>query len=156
MNSPRECRHPVKQGSVSYSISSPATRIRCRNRLRSLLRSLNIFRKDGSRRPWRFKCATAGVAVLWVAISASAIDPHRTVSQYLRDSWGVEKGFPGSISAIAQTPDGYLWIGSDKGLIRFDGLYFQKFERASPSSLSNDAVQALKVDRQGNLWVLLR
>lgn len=49
----------------------------------------------------------------------------------LLDSWGTERGLPGeSIMAIAQTSDGYLWMGTDKGLVRFDGFNFHQFERA--------------------------
>src|SRR5947208_1611234 len=79
------------------------------------------------------------------------------VSQYLHESWGTERGFVGgSVSSIAQTTDGYLWIGTDKGLIRFDGLNFRQFEQANPSSFAIGAVQTLLGDGQGNLWVLLR
>ena len=90
------------------------------------------------------------------ALSAAAIDPNRTVSQYLHDSWGSDKGLPSSsISAIAQTTDGYLWLGTDKGLIRFDGLSFRRFEQANPSSFPIGPVRSLLTDDQNNLWVLL-
>jgi len=103
------------------------------------------------------KWAVAGVVALYLAASASALDPSRTVSQYIRRSWGPEKGFAsGSVTAIAQTTDGYLWIGTDKGLVRFDGLNFRQFEQANPSSFAIGAVQNLLADEQGNLWVLLR
>jgi ligand-binding sensor domain-containing protein/signal transduction histidine kinase len=99
----------------------------------------------------------AGVVALYLAASASALDPNRTASQYIRSSWGPEKGFAsGSVTAIAQTTDGYLWIGTDKGLVRFDGLNFRQFEQANPSSFAIGAVQNLLADEQGNLWVLLR
>jgi ligand-binding sensor domain-containing protein/signal transduction histidine kinase len=78
------------------------------------------------------------------------------LSQYLYDSWGIDKGFPNeTISSIAQTSDGYLWIGTDKSLIRFDGLNFQKFPQASPASFPINAVQSLVSDDKGNLWILL-
>src|SRR5262249_24900365 len=87
----------------------------------------------------------------------SAIDPNRTMSQYLHDSWGTEKGFPGgSISAISQTPDGYLWIGTDKGLVRFDGLNFRQFEQANPGPFVIGPVRTLLADAQENLWILLQ
>ena len=89
-------------------------------------------------------------------MSASAIDPNRMVSQYLHDSWGSDKGLPsGSVTAIAQTADGYLWLGTDKGLIRFDGLSFRRFDQASPGSFPIGPVRTLLTDDQGNLWVLL-
>ena len=78
------------------------------------------------------------------------------ISQYARDRWTVEDEFPGgAISAIAQTPDGYLWIGTEKGLFRFDGLSFRVFQQASPESLPIGPVQKLMTDNAGNLWVLL-
>ena len=124
---------------------------------KSWLRNLNIFRNGSSAGSSWPKWALAGVGALYLAVSASALDPNRTVLQYIRSSWGPEKGFPsGSVTAIAQTGDGYLWIGTDKGLIRFDGLNFRQFEQANPSSFAIGAVQTLLADEQGNLWVLLR
>ncbi len=86
-----------------------------------------------------------------------AIDPNRAVSQYLREGWGAEKGFPGGpVYAIAQTPDGYLWMGTEKGLVRFDGWSFQLFQPASPPALPDGPVRGLLVDAEGNLWITLR
>ena len=99
----------------------------------------------------------AGVIAVCLTGSAFATDPNRMVSQYVHTTWGAEKGFPGgSISSIAQTGDGYLWIGTDRGLIRFDGLGFRKFEIAKPNSLPIGPVKSLLADDQGNLWVLLQ
>lgn len=103
------------------------------------------------------RSAFAGLAALCVAASAAALDPTRALSQYLYDSWGAEKGLPGgSITAIAQTSDGYLWIGTDKGLVRFDGLNFRPFERAHPDPMLIGAVRTLVVDASDNLWILLQ
>ncbi len=89
------------------------------------------------------------------SVSASALDPTRTVSQYLHDSWGTERGLPGgSITAIAQTSDGYLWIGTDHGLIRFDGFNFQPFKRAQAEAFQVGPVRTLLVDASDNLWIL--
>ncbi len=78
------------------------------------------------------------------------------ISQYIHVSWGTEKGFPGgSVSSIAQTPDGYLWIGTDNGLVRFDGTSFRNFEQAKPGSFAIGPVRKLLADTRGNLWVLL-
>jgi len=92
-----------------------------------------------------------------LAVSASATEPNPMVSQYSHHFWGMEKGFPiGTVSTIAQTADGYLWIGTDKGLVRFDGLNFRRFEQASDGSLTIGPVRALLADAQGNLWILLQ
>ena len=121
------------------------------------MRSLNTFREDGFRRRWLLRCATAGLAAFCFAVSASALDPTRTVSQYLQDSWGTERGWPGgSITAIAQTSDGHLWIGTDKGLVRFDGLNFHQFQLAHPDPIWIGSVRTLAVDASDNLWILLQ
>jgi len=121
------------------------------------LRSLNTYREDGFGGRWLIKCAIAGLAGVCFAVSASAVDPTRTVSQYLHDSWGTERGWPGgSITAIAQTSDGYLWIGTDKGLLRFDGLNFHQFERAHPDPMLIGPVRTLLVDASDHLWILLQ
>jgi PAS domain S-box-containing protein len=121
------------------------------------LRSLNTFREDGLGRRWPVRCAIAGLAAVCFAVSAFAVDPTRTVSQYLHDSWGTERGWPGgSITAIAQTSDGYLWIGTDKGLVRFDGLNFHQFEQAHPNPILIGPVRSLLVDASDNLWILLQ
>src|SRR5690242_7912235 len=65
-------------------------------------------------------------AVALLAGAAYGIDPDRAMSQYVRDRWGTDRGFPqGPVYAIAQTADGYLWIGTEAGLIRFDGWNFR-------------------------------
>ena len=121
------------------------------------MRSLNTFRKDGFGRRWLLRCAIAGLAGFCFTVSAYAVDPTRTISQYLHDSWGTERGLPsGSITSIAQTRDGYLWIGTDKGLVRFDGLNFRQFEHAHPSPILIGPVRTLLVDASDNLWILLQ
>jgi len=103
------------------------------------------------------KSVMAALAVVCLAHPAYPVDPNRMLSQYIRDHWGVEQGFTGgSVTSFAQTTDGYLWIGTEKGLIRFDGLTFRVFQQASPTTLPIGAVQGLMADAQGNLWILLQ
>ena len=119
--------------------------------------NLSTSRSGGSARRWLLKGAAAGLLIVSCAVSVSAVDPNRMMSQYLRDYWGTEKGFPGgAISAFAQTSDGYLWVGTDKGLVRFDGLNFRQFEQAGSSSFPIGPVRSLLADAQGNLWILLQ
>ncbi len=121
------------------------------------MRNSNFFhdRRPGKR--WRSKWAVAAFALVYFAAAAYAIDPHRMISQYSRDRWGDRSGFPGgSVSAIAQTDDGYLWIGTEKGLIRFDGLNFRAFPQATPESFPIGPVQGLVADAASNLWILLQ
>src|SRR5215472_3274163 len=99
----------------------------------------------------------AGVALLCFVTPAQAIDPLRMISQYMRERWGSERGFPGgAVSAIAQTTDGYLWIGTERGLVRFDGLNFRLFQQAGPGPLPIGPVQGLVADAEANLWILLK
>src|SRR5260370_36916482 len=87
---------------------------------------------------------------------ALAIDPTRAMSQYIRDRWGFEHGFPkGPVYAIAQTRDGYLWIGTEAGLVRFDGLNFKLVQDTS-ESFTITRVLGLTSDNDGNLWVRLQ
>ena len=62
-----------------------------------------------------------------------ALDPQRAVSQYKHTRWTVEDGAPGSIEALAQTPDGYLWLGTPLGLYRFDGVNFEPMRPPRPA-----------------------
>ena len=99
----------------------------------------------------------AAVAAICFTCPLHAIDPNRTPSQYLRERWGSDKGFSyGPVAAIAQTTDGYLWLGTAQGLVRFDGLSFRLFQQAAPNSQTIGAVQGLATDAQGNLWILLQ
>ena len=121
------------------------------------LRHSNISRKQRFASPWLVSGVIAGVAAVYFVTQGMALDPHRRVSQYLQESWGTEKGFPGgTVSAIAQTSDGYLWVGTEKGLIRFDGMNFQRFSKATPTTSEIGAVQGLLADANGNLWILLQ
>jgi PAS domain S-box-containing protein len=118
---------------------------------------LNTCREAGFARRWLLRRAFAGLVGVCFAASAFALDPARTLSQYLHDSWGTERGWPGgSITAIAQTSDGYLWIGTDQGLVRFDGLKFHQFELSHPDQIWIGPVRSLVLDASDNLWILLR
>jgi signal transduction histidine kinase/ligand-binding sensor domain-containing protein len=89
--------------------------------------------------------------------TAYAIDPHRALSQYVRDVWTAENGFPGgAVSSIAQTTDGYLWIGAEKGLVRFDGVSFRLVEPSRQSGFANTPVLGLVSDAEGGLWARLQ
>jgi signal transduction histidine kinase/ligand-binding sensor domain-containing protein len=77
------------------------------------------------------------------------------MSQYVRERWTAESGFPqGPVYAIAQGSDGYLWIGTDRGLVRFDGFNFRVMDSPSFTELSH--VLGLLTDYEGSLWVRLR
>lgn len=93
-------------------------------------------------------CATLGSG------SLSALDPQRTIDQYLIAHWGSRDTFSGGVvNAIAQTPDGYLWLGAENGLVRFDGIRFRLFNHTNTPSLPFGHVLDLTTDSEGSLWV---
>ena len=70
------------------------------------------------------------------------------------DTWRMEEGLPENIvNAIAQTPDGYLWCGTTRGLARFDGVHFKIFNGDNTPALGESRVRQLLVDRRGYLWI---
>ena len=94
-------------------------------------------------------------ALLWCALTrgALALDPHKSLTQYSRTVWSQEHGLPqDTIRAIAQTTDGYLWLGTDEGLARFDGYEFAVFNKDS-GDLPGNSITALAAARDGSLWI---
>ena len=92
-----------------------------------------------------FFCAASGYA---------GLDPQKAMPQYIHDAWGAEAGLPqNSVVALAQTPDNYLWLGTEEGLVRFDGVLFSVFNRNNTPQIGSNLVLALLVDHQGTLWI---
>ena len=82
-----------------------------------------------------------------------ALNPSLDVTQYAHNSWTVRNGFSlGTIFAIAQTPDGYLWLGSEFGLFRFDGVHAVPWQPPAGQHLP-DRPYALLCTRDGTLWI---
>lgn len=91
---------------------------------------------------------------LGLAIGAEAREPAKALSQYVREQWGTEKGFPsGPVYAITQTADGYLWVGTEKGLVRFNGFSFHLFQPSDAANVPVGPILGLVADSEGNLWV---
>lgn len=85
---------------------------------------------------------------------ANALGASARLAQCRLDSWGVRDGLPSrDINAIVQTPDGYMWIGTGGGLIRFDGTSFDTFTTKNTPGLKSNEITALYVSRSGQLWV---
>jgi ligand-binding sensor domain-containing protein/signal transduction histidine kinase len=101
------------------------------------------------------RALAAGALSIILADKAFAIDPDRSLSQYVHNSWGSEQGFPrGPVYAITQTGDGYLWIGTESGLVRFDGWNFRNIDDPS-GAFSITGVYGLAAGDANSLWVLL-
>src|SRR5271170_6034108 len=88
------------------------------------------------------------------SIAALALDPDLRMSQYAHTSWRLQDGvFNGIPTAIVQTPDGYLWIGTTSGLMRFDGVRFVPWTPRPEGPALAQAVYSLGAGRDGSLWI---
>jgi ligand-binding sensor domain-containing protein/signal transduction histidine kinase/CheY-like chemotaxis protein len=94
------------------------------------------------------------VALLGLATPGLALEPNRLTSQYNHESWRSENGLPqNSALSIAQTAEGYVWIGTHEGLARFDGARFTVFDRRKVPELGSNTISELVEDASGVLWV---
>ena len=88
------------------------------------------------------------------AAPAKALDPHTALAQCGYQSWQTDTGLPqNTVHAIVQGRDGYLWIATEGGLVRFDGVEFRAVTRANTPELPSDLIDDLMEDRDGTLWV---
>ena len=90
------------------------------------------------------------ISILLLSCQAHADTRPWTLDRYKHVAWTGKNGAPTGVSSLAQTLDGYLWIGTDHGLFRFDGARFKRFEEQSPSRRS---VYGLYTSSDGGLWV---
>jgi ligand-binding sensor domain-containing protein len=97
--------------------------------------------------------ATA-LGVLLLCPCALALNPALDVSQYAHTSWKIREGFSkGIVSSFAQTPDGYLWLGTEFGLARFDGVRNFPWQPPPDQHLPSSNVFSLLAARDGTLWI---
>jgi ligand-binding sensor domain-containing protein len=97
-------------------------------------------------------CAT--LILLTCCPCAFALNSSLDISQYAHTAWTIRDGFfKGSITSIAQTPDGYLWLGTQLGLLRFDGVRFVSWQPPAGERLSNSYIRCLLAAREGSLWI---
>lgn len=105
---------------------------------------------------WRKKhrMALYGITLICLFSHAYGLDPNRSLFQYVRERWDTENRLlGGAVNAIGQTNDGYLWLGTDKGLFRFDGFNFVQVSFSSIVDTSKVPILGLVTDPNGNLWV---
>ena len=81
-----------------------------------------------------------------------ALNPGYTLAQYAHTSWGRDAGIV-NVRRIKQTPDGYLWLATGVGLVRFDGVRFLIFKAGSEQGLKSNSLQDLLIDPDGSIWV---
>src|SRR5262245_2869195 len=84
-------------------------------------------------------------------LPALALDPSKPLALYGIDVW--QDGLPQStVNAIVQTRDGYVWLGTYEGAVRFNGVSFTTFDRANTPEIKSNLVVELLEDREGALW----
>ena len=92
--------------------------------------------------------------VLAIPVPALALDPAKALTQFIHSVWQARDGLPqNTITAIAQTPDGYLWLGTREGLARFDGVRFTIYTNENTPALTQSQILSLHADRDGRLWI---
>ena len=101
----------------------------------------------------RMSALLAAIFLLCLTPHANALDPAKSLTQFARTTWTEEHGLPqDTIRAIAQTSDGYLWLGTDEGLARFDGYEFTLFNKRN-GDLPADSITALAAAAGSVLWI---
>ena len=104
-------------------------------------------------------CATIARLCLLAALftsspSAYPLGAHKSIGQYTHEIWNSNNGLPETdVLAILQTRDGYLWLGTEEGLARFDGAHFTVFDRKTTPLLADNRIQALAETPDGSLWI---
>lgn len=92
--------------------------------------------------------------LLLFCIESKALDPNKEITQYNHDAWRKEAGLPsGSILSITQSSEGYLWLGTYNGLVRFDGLAFKIYDRSNTAELLNNGIRDVIEAKDGTLWI---
>jgi signal transduction histidine kinase/ligand-binding sensor domain-containing protein len=105
------------------------------------------------RYPSRHVVMALTVGVCFPTLSrAQAADAFSALVNHMHRSWTMADGLPGMVESIAQTPDGYLWLGTQHGIVRFDGERMTIFNSGAEFGLKTERITALLVDHRGNLW----
>src|SRR5579862_8508407 len=92
--------------------------------------------------------------VLAISPPARSLDPSTALPSYARQTWVMENGLPqNTVTALLQTQDGFLWLGTEAGLVRFDGSGFQVFDHNSDANIPGNDICCLLEGPDGSLWV---
>src|SRR5258708_5446730 len=106
------------------------------------------------RRPIGVIAALLCVCFLFPNQGVFALDPRGDLKQFGHQVWQAEQGLPrNTVTAVLQTRDGYIWLATEAGLTRFDGIDFTVFDKQNTPQFKSNYVRALFEDRDGNLWV---
>lgn len=95
---------------------------------------------------------SAGLLFL-LSANVFALLPTKPITQYVHTVWQTDDGLPQNyVVAVVQTRDGYLWLATQEGLVRFDGVKFTVFDKHNTEQIKDNNIQALCEDQEGNLW----
>jgi len=104
--------------------------------------------------PIRLALLGCSVLTVFICAPAAGLGPDRQISQYAHTAWRVQDGFlAGFSSALTQTKDGYVWIGTKAGILRFDGVRFVPWTTPDNERLQHSEVTSLLGSRDGSLWI---
>lgn len=96
---------------------------------------------------------TALIGFLW-SLPVFAVDPDKAFHHYVRSAWSIQAGLPQiSVQAISQDPKGYIWVGTQSGLARFDGIRFTTYNPETEPALPGAWIRSLLTDSKGRLWI---
>ncbi|HYE86387.1 MAG TPA: two-component regulator propeller domain-containing protein [Vicinamibacterales bacterium] len=102
------------------------------------------------------RLAALGVVMIGLLVprEATALDPSRSIRQYVHRAWGIDEGIPeNSIVGLVQTGDGYIWFGTRDGLVRFDGARFTVFNRINTPALRSNVIVTVHKAPDDVLWI---
>ncbi len=105
---------------------------------------------------WAALCRVLFVTALMFGGAADswALDPRKALTQYVHDVWTTSEGLPqDEVSGIVQDSVGYIWFGTQEGLVRFDGVSFTVFDSRNTVAFRTSFIHGLFADSRGNLWV---
>jgi ligand-binding sensor domain-containing protein len=92
--------------------------------------------------------------LLGCGLPGHALEPTTPLANYSRQAWGMENGLPqNTVQALAQTKNGFIWLGTEAGLVRFDGNSFAVFDKNSSPALPGNDVRCLLETKDGALWI---
>lgn len=111
------------------------------------------FERERTRRLRTFRTGCLWLLLLAVSVPAVCIDRDRRLEQLYHTAWTAKDGAPGDITSLAQTTDGYLWIGTKRGLFRFDGIHFVLINTFPAEGYSAPHVLSLLAVPDGGLWI---
>lgn len=99
-------------------------------------------------------CCALVAGLLLLASPTEALSPAQAIDRYVHQAWTSDQGLPqNTVYATLVGRDGYVWLGTDEGLVRFDGLRFTVFDRTNTPALRDPFVFALHEARDGTLWI---